>query len=63
MRDGVFSEESDTYQHDAVFHTNTKELDGAQTNGTMEFDQAQPNVDGCRTLIAHTHLLAREKSF
>ena len=33
MHDDIFSEESDTCQNGTALHANTKELDGAQTNG------------------------------
>ena len=60
----IWLRESDTCQHDAALHANTKELDGAQTNG---HDEIWPSTAECRwlpkTLIAHTHLLASRKSF
>ena len=45
MRNGVFSEESDTCQHKAALHANTKELEECRQTGGMEFEQAQSNAE------------------
>ena len=50
MRDDAFSEESDTYQHDAALHANTENLTERRQTDMMEFDRAQPNTDDCQKL-------------
>ena len=62
--DEICLRESDTCQHDAALHANTKELGEAQTNGHAGIWLI---IAECRwlpkTLIAHTHLLTCRTSF
>ena len=60
---GIWLRESETYQYDTALHANTKELDGAQTNGR---DGIWPSTaKKCwwrpKTLIAH--LRARTRTY